>query len=172
MTCKGHTFLLYREKREQEPGRADMRRNRGGSSAVRRTAGHHAEQKAAGFGAALAHGTRGGFLRHLGLLSGTAHRLGRGQGKTPMQPCTQPGYHAMQKAAGLVAALAHGTRGGFLRCLGLLSGTAYRLRWTRGGPDAVRRTAGHHAGQRKIPRHRQGIVSVIRAQGIKGTGCR
>lgn len=106
-----------------------------------------------------------GFPRCLGLFSVTAYRLGCRQGKTPMQPCTQPGYHAMQKAAGLVAALAHGTRGGFLRCLGLLSGTAYRLRWTRGGPDAVRRTAGHHAGQRKIPRHGRGIVSVIGGAG-------
>ncbi len=51
--------------------------------------GHHAGQKAAGLGAALAHGARGGFLRRLGLLSGTVHRFGRGQGKTPMRSGAQ-----------------------------------------------------------------------------------
>lgn len=51
-----------------------------------------------------------------------------------MRSGTQPGYHARQKAAGLGAALAHGTRGGFLRCLGLFSVTAYKPERIRKAP--------------------------------------
>ena len=95
--------------------------------------GHHTGQKATGLGTALVHGARGGFLRCLGLLSGTVHRL-KWARVGPMQSGAQPGYHAMQKAAGLGAALAHGTRGGFLRCLGLISMTAYKPERTRKAP--------------------------------------
>ena len=89
-----------------------------------------------------------------------------------MRSGTQPGYHARQKAAGLGAALAHGTRGGFLRCLGLFSVTAYKPERIRKAPMRSGAQPGHHAGQRKIPRYHREIVSVIGAQGIKGTGCR
>lgn len=58
--------------------------------------GHHAGQKAAGLGAALAHGARGGFLRRLGLISMTAYKPERTR-KAPMQSCTQPGHHTGQR---------------------------------------------------------------------------
>lgn len=95
--------------------------------------GYHTMQKAAGLGAALAHGTRGGFLRRLGLLSGTAYRFGRGKVRPRCGPA-HSGPSCRAKAAGLGAALAHGTRGGFLRCLGLISMTAYKPERTRKAP--------------------------------------
>ena len=77
--------------------------------------GHHAGQKAAGLGTALAHDARGAFSGVWGCFPGLHTGSGRGQGKTPVRSGTQPGHHTGQKAAGLGAALAHGARGGFLR---------------------------------------------------------
>lgn len=88
-----------------------------------------------------------------------------------MRSGTQPGYHARQKAAGLGAALAHGTRGGFLRCLGLFSVTAYK-------PERIRKAPMRSGAQRAIMPGKEKSPGIARgafcdgAQGIKETGCR
>ena len=113
--------------------------------------GHHAGQKSVGLRTALTHDTRERFSPASGLFSVTAYRLGRRQGKTPMQPCIQPGYHAMQKAAGLGAATGARHKGRLSPVSGADFHDCVQARANKEGSDAVRHTAGPSCQAKKNP---------------------